>query len=119
MVMLDGVADRGGRGPHSRGVTLGKTDVDESWPLIRYLLDDPVHYGLYLDYLEETISGVFDPDRVTQTYQTWAALIEPYAAAEAGEEEFASAVEQLVEYAYQRADDVQEFLSSSQGRSAP
>jgi hypothetical protein len=119
MAMSTGMADRGGRGPGSRSVSLDKADVNDSWPLIRYLLDDPVYYALYLDYLAETVAGPFDPDHVAQIYQTWAELIEPYAAADVGEETFDAAIEELIDHAYQRADAVQEFLSTSSGTSTP
>jgi spore coat protein H len=119
MAMSAGMAGGRGRGPGARSVSLDKADVDHNWPLIRYLLDDPVYYALYLDYLAQTIAGPFDPDHIAQTYQTWAEVIEPYAAADVGEEAFDAAVQELIEHAYQRADVVQEFLSTSTGRSTP
>jgi hypothetical protein len=102
----------GGRGPGSRSVSLDKTDIGENWPSIGYLLDDPVYYDLYLDYLKETVEGPFNPDQMAETYQTLADLIEPYAAADVGEETFEAAVQQLIDHAYQRSEAVQEFLSS-------
>jgi spore coat protein CotH len=119
MAISTGMADSGGRGPGTRSVSLDKADVNDSWPLIRYLLDDPVYYELYLDYLAETIDGPFDPDRMAHTYRAWAKLIEPYAAADVGEEAFDAAVQQLIEHASHRADAVQAFLSTATGESAP
>jgi hypothetical protein len=119
MAMSAGMADRGGRGPGTRSVSLDKADIDDNWPLIRYLLDDPVYYALYLDHLAETIAGPFDPDHMAQAYQTWAELIEPYAAVDVGAEAFNVAVQQLIDHAYQRADTVQEFLSTSGGAETP
>ncbi|MEJ2733120.1 MAG: CotH kinase family protein [Anaerolineae bacterium] len=119
MAMSSGMGGGGRRGPGARSVSLDKADVDDNWPLIRYLLDDPVYYALYLDYLAETIAGPFEPDHMAQAYQTWAELIEPYAVADVGQEAFDAAVQQLIEHAYQRADAVQEFLSTSRGTSTP
>jgi spore coat protein H len=119
MAMSTGMAGGRGPGPGSRGVSLDKAEVNDNWPLIRYLLDDPVYYALYLDYVAETIAGPFDPDHMAETYQALAELIEPHAAADVGEEAFDAAVQQLIEHAYQRADAVQEFLSTSSGTSAP
>ena len=102
----------GGRGPGNRSVSLDKTEINENWPLIRYLLDDPVYYELYLDYLEETVEGPFNPDQMAEIYQTFADLIAPYAAADVGESTFNAAVQQLINHAYQRSEAVQEFLSS-------
>jgi spore coat protein H len=109
----------GRRGPGGSSVSLDKADVDDDWPLIRYLLDDPVYYAAYLDYLADAVAGPFDPDHITQTYQAWAELIEPYAAADVGAEAFDDAVQQLIEHAYRRADAVREFLSSARGTPTP
>jgi hypothetical protein len=102
----------GGRGPGNRSVSLDKTEINENWPLIRYLLDDPVYYELYLDYLEETVEGPFNPDQMAEIYQTLADLIAPYAAADVGETAFNEAVQTLIDHAYERADAVDEFLVS-------
>ena len=112
MAMSAGMGGRGGRGPGTSSVSLDKADVNDNWPLIRYLLDDPVYYALYVDYLAETVAGPFNPDHMAETYQTLAELIAPYAAADVGEAAFDAAVQQLIEHAYQRADAVEEFLSS-------
>jgi hypothetical protein len=110
---------KGGRGLGNRSVSLDKAEVDDNWPLIRYLLDDPVYYGLYLDYLAETVAGPFDPDQMAETYQAMADLIAPYAIADVGEAEFEAAVQQLIDHAYQRAEAVQEFLATSAGVETP
>jgi hypothetical protein len=102
----------GGRGPGGRNVSLDKADVGDNWPLIRYLLDDPVYNELYVDYLAATVEGSFNPDRMAETYRTLAELVAPYAAADVGEAAFDAAVQQLIEHAYQRADAVEAFLAS-------
>jgi spore coat protein H len=112
MVMSAGMAGRGGRGPGTRRVSLDKADVNDNWPLIRYLLDDTVYYTRYLDYLEETVAGPFDPGHMAETCQAMADLIAPYAIADVGEASFDAAVQQLIERAYQRADAVEEFLTT-------
>jgi hypothetical protein len=113
--MSSGMGGGDRRGPGARTVSLDKADVDDNWPLIRYLLDDPVYYARYLDYLAETIAGPFDPDHMVEAYREWAELIEPYAAADVGAGAFDEAVQQLIEHAYERADAVQAFLSASEG----
>jgi hypothetical protein len=90
---------------------LDKAEISENWPMIRFLLDDPVYYKLYLSYLAETIEGPFSPDQMAETYQALADLVAPYAAADVGESTFNAAVQQLIDHAYQRSEDVQEFLS--------
>ena len=54
----------------------------------------------------------FDPDHMAETYQAMADLIAPYAIADVGEAEFDAVVQQLIEHAYQRADAVEEFLTT-------
>ncbi len=104
----------GGRPDGNRKVSLDKAEVNETWPLIRYLLDDPVYYDMYLAYLAETVAGPFNPDQMAQSYQEMADLIAPYATAEVGEDAFDTAVQQLIDHAYQRADEVAIFLSTTE-----
>ena len=101
-----------GMGGGNRAVSLDKSKVGDNWPLIRFLLDDPVYYELYVNDLAETVAGPFNPDHMAETYQSMADLIAPYAAADVGEEAFNSAVQQLINHTYQRAEDVNEFLSN-------
>jgi spore coat protein CotH len=119
MAMSEGMGGRAGRGPGSRSVSLDRAEVTGNWPLIRYLLDDPVYYALYLDHLAETVTGPFDPDQMAGTYRAMADLIAPYAIADVGEAAFDAAVQQLIEHAYQRADAVEEFLAESIETGAP
>ena len=117
MAMSDGMGgggDRGFGGPGGRSVSLDKADIGENWPLIRFLLDDPVYYQQYLTYLEETIAGPFNPDQIVETYQSMAELIAPYASADVGEEAFETAVQQLIDHAIQRSDAVEAFLKSEE-----
>ena len=93
-------------------MSLDKAEVGEHCPLISFLLDDSVYYELYINYLAETVAGPFDPDQMAETYQSMADLIAPYAAADVGEEAFNTAVQELINYTYQRADAVNEFLSN-------
>jgi spore coat protein CotH len=100
-------------GGGNRAVSLDKSEVGENWPLIRFLLDDPVYYELYINYLTEIVAGAFNADHMAETYQNIADLIAPYAAADVGEEAFSSAVRELIDYTYQRTEAVDTFLSNS------
>ena len=99
-------------GGRNRSISLEKAEVGENWPLIRFLLDDPVYNELYINYLSETVAGPFNPDRMAETYQSIADLIAPYAAADVGEAAFNNAVQGLIDYTYQRAEEVETFLSN-------
>ena len=114
MAMSEGMGGNGHRdGPGDRSTSLDHADTGDNWPLIRYLLDDPVYYEQYLEYLAETAEGPFNPDEMAATYQSLADLIEPYAAADVGESAFTNAVRILIEHAYERANVVEEFLTSA------
>ena len=49
---------------------------------------------------------------MAETYQSMADLIAPYAAADVGEAAFNNAVQGLIDYTYQRAEEVETFLSN-------
>jgi hypothetical protein len=110
--MSSNTGGAGGRGPGNRSVSLDKEDVGDNWPLIRFLLDDPVYYERYLDFLAETVAGPFDPDAMAERYEGMADLIAPYASAEVGKDAFESAVQELIDHAYRRSEAVASFLSS-------
>jgi len=112
MALSAGMGEQGGRGRMRGSASLDKAEVEENWPLIRFLLDDPVYYNLYLTFLEETIMGPFNPEDMTKEYQNMANLIAPFASTEIGEATFNTAVQQLIEQAQQQAEAVEEFLQS-------
>lgn len=106
----------GGRGGFGggggRNTSLGKEEVTEQWPLIRYLLDDPTYQAAYIGYLAELNGTVFNADELAAKYQTLATLIAPYAEAEEGGESFQSAVQALTDRTYERAQAVTDFLAT-------
>jgi spore coat protein H len=109
---MGGPGGQGGGLGGGRNVSLDKANVGDNWPLIRYLLDDPSYYERYINYLEETSNGVFNPDKLAQKYQQLAELIAPYAAEEEGKDAFEAAVQELTERTYDRAQAVSEFLAT-------
>lgn len=112
-------------GGMGQALSLGLTEVGDDWPLIRYLMDDPVYYDMYLDDLNETVSTAFEPTKMAETYQTYHDLIAPYVVGAEGEEEgytnlrdqaaFDTSVEELIEQASSRHDAVMAFLSTERG----
>jgi spore coat protein H len=102
----------GGRG----GITsLGRDEVGQNWPLIRYLLDDPIYYSLYVDYIQKTVDGVFAPEKLETECRQTAALIGSYAVKESGEAAFESAVQELINRIYERYEAANDFLTSEEG----
>jgi hypothetical protein len=56
--------------------------VDERWPLIRLLLDDPVYAAAYREEVAALADGVFEPTRMEATIRAAHALVAPYVAEE-------------------------------------
>lgn len=102
---------RGG-GPGGRGdVSFDKADVDKNWPLIRYLLDDPVYYERYVDYVAQTNELLENPE-FTAHYEALAEMLAPYAAEDVGADVFETAVQELFTKLDERITAVNEFLAA-------
>ena len=114
---LDRIGEDRAPGGRMRGsVSLKRDEVGQNWPLIRYLLDDPVYYTRYIDYIEKTITGSFNPETLEKWCQELADLITPYVIEETSEVDFDSAVQGLVNRineCYQIATD---FLATEGGK---
>lgn len=59
--------------------------ISEEWPLIRYLLDDPVYFARYLFFVNETLTGVFETRRMTNRFRYAFNLIRPHVVGLQGE----------------------------------
>ncbi len=106
-------------GTSQRGtLSLSMDEVDERWPLISYLMDDPVYQTQYETYLGEVIETVFVPEEMAETYAFYHDLIASYALAETeaatmlrSESAFKNSVQELIEHVYARNEAVQSYLS--------
>jgi len=66
-----------------RGVlTLGLDEVGSQWPLIRYLIDDPVYLEMYESAMLQFASEVFTPEIMIARYTALSALVREDAVAE-------------------------------------
>ncbi|MFO0760207.1 MAG: CotH kinase family protein [Byssovorax sp.] len=107
--------------PELGSLSLGLGEVDEGWPLIRYLADDPVLYNVYKKYLAQTVSHEYEPAAAEQRFTKAHDLIKPYVIGPDGEvpgstfitseAEFDGAVADLIAHAKQRKLDVDAFLA--------
>ena len=119
----------GGGFPSGAGGTGGGAAIDifnntvnASWPLIRFLLDDPVYRTAYRQYVEEALGSVFDPAQLTARLQAQRALVEPYVIGPEGEQpgrtfidspaEFAQATSSLLTYVQTRAVAARQALAT-------
>lgn len=60
-------------------------DIGDEWPLIRRLLNDPEYEQVYLGYLEDSLSGAYEPARFEEAAEGYRALIAPYVVGEHAE----------------------------------
>lgn len=67
----------GGGGGRS-AVSLAMTEVSASWPLLRYVANDPVYYAQYKLYVREFSDTVFIPSQVNALLDRYHSLISPY-----------------------------------------
>lgn len=92
-------------------LSLSRDETGENWPLIRYLLDDPVYHKRYLDYIEELIHGAFDADALAGKCHELEGLIEPYAIQDSDKDAFESAVQELIDRIYQCHQAAADFVA--------
>ncbi|MDD1727933.1 MAG: CotH kinase family protein [Methanospirillum sp.] len=80
---------------------LSLTEVGDEWPLIRYLIDDPVYHEKYVQAVEKVITDVFTPEKMATIYTGNHDLISQYVIGEKGEQE-----------GYTHLKDPQDFIDS-------
>ncbi|MBN1371325.1 MAG: CotH kinase family protein [Anaerolineaceae bacterium] len=114
-----GGGDRGGGGGRMGNVReLDMETINDQWPLIRYLIDDPIYNAKYQQYLEETIEDTFEPEKMAATYQKYHDLIAPFVEKEEqgftqinSMKAFEASLDELTLHAQSRAEAVEEYLA--------
>jgi spore coat protein CotH len=100
-------------GPAGRSnVSLDKRNVAATWPLIRYLMDDPTYYAAYVGHMRDIAANIFTTDKLTARYQKLATLVGPSVAKEAANTAFQSGVQSLTATTTTRVQAVHDFLAS-------
>lgn len=107
-------------GKQSGALSISCSEVGSSWPLIRYLLDNPVYTAKYKTYLSQVITSAFEPSKMISKYQSYSSLIEEYAVGSNGEQkgytflesdsDFDSAISQLISHVNSRYNVVQNYV---------
>ena len=99
-------------------LSMSMDEVNERWPLIRYLMDDPVYSAEYADLVEAAINGPLNPDTLTARFEEVHELIRPYVLAEENEktkviseQAFEKALEELITHVESRYQAVSEYLN--------
>lgn len=65
--------------------SLSMDEITNSWPLIRYLLDEPVYKNIYHNEMKSAMSGCFDEAAITTRMTQLHELIRPYVVGAEGE----------------------------------
>ncbi len=112
---MAGRGDQDGRGGPGGGmgrgnVTFDKADVGEEWPLIRFLLDDPVYNERYLAFLAQA-GELFDAGTLTARVEALAEMLRPFVAAAGEATQFDTAVTQLISTIAERDTAVSDFVA--------
>jgi hypothetical protein len=99
-------------------LSLSLDEVGEDWPLIRFLIDDPVYKAQYESYLGEVVETVFVPEQMAGIYQYYHDLIAESALKETPDATmlrsaaaFESSVDELSQHAWARWEAVQNYLA--------
>lgn len=100
-------------------LVLDKSIVSDHWPLIRYLLDDPVYWARYVELLAENAATVLAPDALIAKIRAHAEVIAPAATQDMSPDEYAAAVQELIDFVEGRAQDVAQFLQAHSPAAAP
>lgn len=72
--------------PGMEGVSLGMKEVSSSWPLIRFLADDPVYFERYRAHLKAFHEDVFTQARMDALVDKYHAMISPSVIGAKGEQ---------------------------------
>ena len=77
----------GGLGTPGPGATIDlfHDRVSSNWPLIRFLMDDPLYRAAYRAHVQDLLATVFDPARVSASLRVQQARIAPYVFGPEGE----------------------------------
>lgn len=99
-------------------LSLSMDEVNDRWPLIRYLMDDPVYAAEYADDVESAINGPLNPNTLTARFEELHEMIRPYVLAEENEktkviseQAFEKALEELITHVESRYQAVSEYLN--------
>ncbi len=107
-----------GSGTRGETLSLSLDEVSERWPLIRFLMDDPVYQAQYEGYLEEVVETIFYPEKMTNLYTAYHDLISSSVLKETEEattmrskSAFENSLQELIDQVYERTQAVKDYLA--------
>lgn len=92
-------------------VTFDKSNVTDAWPLIRYLLDDPVYWERYVELMRQNFATVLAPEAMIAKIRAHAELIKPVATQDMSPQEYDAAVQVLMDFVQARSAEAEDFLA--------
>ena len=97
--------------------------MDENWPLIRYLMDDPVYWETYVSHVQDVVEGALGVEPTRERVRAAHGLIAPYVAGPDGEQpgctfllgsrDFDTELDSLLNHVFQRNKAAFEFLEAN------
>ncbi|MEW4924770.1 CotH kinase family protein [Algibacter sp. 2305UL17-15] len=106
-------------GKREGSLALDFSDLNTAqWPIIGYMYQDEVYRAKYETYLQEVIDGAFNTGSMQTLYDSYSALVEPYATSEVSgytflnsPADFQTAVNQLKSHVSARTSAVNSYLN--------
>ncbi len=105
-------------------LSLGQDEVTDFFPLIRFLLDDPVYRSTYVSFLEDVVSGPYEATRAKKLFEEEMQLIKPYIVGPDGEQagftlladpsDFDAEYQRLLKHTDERKEAVAQFLAEEE-----
>jgi spore coat protein CotH len=103
--------------------SLSFDEINEEWPLIRYIIDDNEWNNAYKQYVSEFSTKFFDTDKMILTYNEYEKLLKDYVVGEQGEKkgytflhnnnDFVESIIFLKQHVQERKLAVQDFLDTN------
>lgn len=111
-----------GGGIGGGALSLSLSEVTDTWPLIRFLLDDPHYRARYHAYLAQASEREYTPEIFSAAFVEARELIEPYVTGPEGEQPgytflrapdaFPKAVDELIAHVTNRQAEVKAYLET-------
>lgn len=103
-------------------LTISLSTVTNEWPLIRYMMDDPVYAAQYKDFVQQFATEVFTPEKMNELFDRYYTLISPSVVGPDGVEEgkytylanksvFTSELSVLKQHVLARQAEVADFIN--------
>lgn len=103
---------------------LSSDEISSAWPLIRYLLDDPIYHDKYVNAVKTVSNGVFDPNTLKETFTKNHELISPYVVGPDGErtkythlksdQDFDDSLNKLISHVFSQYDAAIAYVSNQE-----